>query len=92
MRHLFRGRNDDKTAFFAEQWARHLKGKLPPDVETRGPAPAPIEKMKGRYRFHLWYFTESVTRLVPVLAELREAFPLDKDVVEILDVDPVNLG
>ena len=92
VRHLFRGRNDDKTAFFAEQWARHLKGKLPPDVETRGPAPAPIEKMKGRYRFHLWYFTPSVTRLVPVLTRLREEFPMDKDVIDVIDVDPVNLG
>ena len=92
VRHLFRCRNEEKVAFYSEQWLRHLDGKLPSGVETRGPAPAPIEKMKGFYRFHLWYFTESVTRLVPVLAELREAFPLDKDVVEVLDVDPVNLG
>jgi len=92
VRHLFRGRNDDKTFFFAEQWVRHIEGKLPSDVETRGPAPAPIEKMKGRYRFHLWYFTESVTRLVPVLVKLREEFPMDKDIIDVLDVDAVSLS
>lgn len=92
IRHLFRGRNDDKTFFFAEQWVRHIQGKLPSDVETRGPAPAPIEKMKGRYRFHLWYFTESVTRLVPILTKLREEFPMDKDIIDVLDVDAVSLS
>ena len=71
---------------------RHIDGKLPSDVETRGPAPAPIEKMKGRYRFHLWYFTESVTRLVPVLVKLREEFPMDKDIIDVLDVDAVSLS
>ena len=92
VRHLFRCRNEEKVAFYSEQWLRHLEGKLPSGVETRGPAPAPIEKMKGFYRFHIWYFTESVTGLVPVLTKLRDSFPLDRDVLEILDVDPVNLG
>jgi primosomal protein N' (replication factor Y) len=48
--------------------------------------------MKGRYRFHLWYFTESVTRLVPVLTKLREEFPMDKDIIDVLDVDAVSLS
>ena len=92
VRHLFRCRNEEKAAFYAEQWIRFAKERLPSGVETRGPAPAPIEKMKGFYRYHIWYFTEFVSSLVPALEKLRDSFPMDKEVIETIDVDPVNLG
>ncbi len=89
--HLFRGPNPEKLKFFAEQWARLVEKNLAGRIELRGPAPAPIEKIKDEYRFQLWYFTSAVTRLVPELAKLRTEFAWPDDVVQTLDVDPVNL-
>jgi hypothetical protein len=39
-------------------------------VEIRGPTPSPIEKAKDEYRFQIWYFCASATKVVPVLVRL----------------------
>jgi primosomal protein N' (replication factor Y) len=74
IRHLFRGPNPDKLAFVAAQWAKRLREALGPRLEIRGPAPAPIEKIRDEYRWQAWYFTPSITRVVGDLAALRDGF------------------
>ncbi len=91
IRHLFKGRNPEKVAFYAEQWTREVEKLLGPQVELRGPAPAPIEKIRDEYRYHLWYFCRSATAIVKQLRALRKTFPMDREVVDIIDVDPMNL-
>jgi primosomal protein N' (replication factor Y) len=39
----------------------------------------------------LWYFTNAVTKVVPELVRLRADFAWPDDVVQVIDVDPVNL-
>ncbi|MFI5356562.1 MAG: primosomal protein N' [Opitutales bacterium] len=89
--HLFRGPNADKLKFFAEQWARLVEKELAGQVELRGPAPSPIEKIKDQYRWQLWYFTANVSKVIPRLAQLRAGFAWPDDVTQVFDVDPVNL-
>ncbi len=89
--HLFRGPNPEKLKFFAEQWARLVEKELGEKVELRGPSPSPIEKIKDEYRWQLWYFTSSVTKVVPELARLRAGFAWPDDVVQVIDVDPMSL-
>ena len=60
-------------------------------VELRGPAPAPIEKIRDEYRWQLWYFVDSVTRVIGDLSRLREEFEWPDGVAQMLDVDPMNL-
>jgi len=91
VRHLFRGRNPDKVIFYAEKWADLIEEKLEHPVEIRGPAPAPLEKMKDTYRFHLWYFLGNVSKVLPAILALRKDFPMDDEVVDVLDVDPVDM-
>lgn len=92
IRHLFRGRNPDKVNFYIEQWLKVLETEMAGQLEIRGPAPAPIEKIRDEYRFHLWYFAPSASRIIGQLAALRERFKMDKDVIDLLDVDPMNLS
>ncbi len=89
--HLFRGRNPDKLRFFTEQWAKRVEAELGSRVELRGPSPSPIEKIKDDYRWQLWYFTSSVSKVMPDLQKLRREFRWPDDVTEILDVDPGDL-
>lgn len=89
--HGFRGPNPEKLQFFAEQWARRVEGALGDRVELRGPSPSPIEKIKDEYRWQLWYFTTQVTRVVAELTKLRADFTWPDDMIEVLDVDPMNL-
>jgi primosomal protein N' (replication factor Y) len=91
LHHIFRGPNPEKLKFFAEQWARKVETTLGDRVELRGPSPSPIEKIKDEYRWQIWYFTVSVTKVVSELNALRSEFLWPDDVVQVLDVDPVNL-
>jgi primosomal protein N' (replication factor Y) (superfamily II helicase) len=92
VRHLFRSRNDQKAAFFADQWAQRLRKSInSSEIEIRGPSPAPLEKVKDQYRFHLWYFMQSVTKSLPPLLALRKQFPMDEDVTDVFDVDALEL-
>ena len=91
VRHLFRGRNPEKVLFFAEKWTALLESKIEHSIEIRGPAPAPLEKLKDYYRFHLWYFMGNVSKIMPSIIELRKHFPMDDAVIDVFDVDPVDL-
>jgi primosomal protein N' (replication factor Y) len=61
-------------------------------IEVRGPAPAPIEKIRDEYRFQLWYFAPNASAIIGELAALRESFKMDKEVIDLMDVDPMNLS
>ncbi len=91
LHHLFRGPNPEKLQFFAEQWARQVERHFGDRVELRGPAPAPIEKIKDEYRWQLWYFTTSVARVIAELNQLRTEFAWPDGLTQVLDVDPVSL-
>jgi len=91
VRHLFRGRNPEKVQFYAERWARKLEAELVEPIEIRGPVAAPLEKLKDLYRFHIWYFVGNVTRVLPQIRAIRDAFPMDEEVIDVLDVDPVDM-
>ncbi|MES2695515.1 MAG: primosomal protein N' [Verrucomicrobiota bacterium] len=90
--HLFRGPNPEKLKFFAEQWAKLVEKTFGDRVEIKGPCASPIEKIKDEYRWQLWYFTNAVTKVVPVLAQLRGEFAWPDDITQVMDVDPVNLS
>jgi primosomal protein N' (replication factor Y) len=92
IQHQFRGRNAEKVAFYARQWAKRVEEVFGKRLDLRGPTPSPTEKIKDEYRWQLWYFAPAVTPVMPELAKLRAAFAWPEDVIEVLDVDPVNLG
>lgn len=92
IRHLFRGRNPDKVNFYIDQWTKLVEREMGDALEIRGPAPAPIEKIRDEYRFQLWYFAPSASRVIQRLVALREGFKMDKEVIDLLDVDPMNLS
>lgn len=90
--HCFRGQNEDKVAFYAEHWLRHLeKQEGISGIEIRGPVPAPIEKIRDEYRHQIWYFTPSIPRTITLLLRIRKDFPTDNDVYDFFDVDAINL-
>jgi primosomal protein N' (replication factor Y) len=92
IRHIFRSKSIEKLEFYTEEWTKRLENNLPAGMEIRGPAPAPVEKIKDEYRYHLWYFVKSVTRSLPTIANLRKEFPLDPAISDLLDIDPMNMS
>ena len=54
--------------------------------------PAPLEKIKDQYRFHVWFFFPRGKPVATELFRLRKDFALEKDVRDFIDVDPVSLS
>lgn len=88
--HLFRGRNPEKVAFFAEQFVRAIEAEPIPDLELRGPRPCAMEKIRDEYRFEVWYLVHGVPRPLAEIRRRRAAFKMDPDVFDVLDVDPLG--
>ena len=91
IRHLFRSRNKEKVAFYSEQWIKFLEKGLKQKIEIRGPVPAPLERVKDYYRFHAWFFVGNVSKVLPEIVALRQQFKMDKEVIDVFDVDPRDL-
>lgn len=91
IRHLFRGRNPEKVSFYIERWAQLLEQELGEAIDIRGPAAAPVEKIRDEYRFQLWYFAPSAAGVIEKIVHLRAAFRMDREVMDQIDVDPMQL-
>ena len=87
VRHVFRGRSEEKTKFYAEQWRKELDRAQLKGVEIKGPAATPLAKMKGYYRYHLFYLSLSVPHCLSQIRIIRQQFPIDKEIIDTLDVD-----
>ena len=87
IRHLFRSRSSAKVEFYAKEWTKQLQRAEIENFRFKGPALAPLEKIKGYYRYHFFYFTPSVKRTIETLGKIRKNFPIDPEVHDILDVD-----
>jgi primosomal protein N' (replication factor Y) len=80
-----------------ERAATDLAGRgraLDPSVTLRGPAPAPLERLRNRYRWQILLASTSVRalhRVVRHLVTLWRATPAARAVRLIVDVDPVSM-
>ena len=84
------------AAFSADTLARRVRealedGRLPPDTIAGNPAPAPIEKSHGQYRFYLMLRTARITRLSQALREVLEKLTFPEEVLVSVDVDAYQM-
>ena len=86
-----RSAHQERGSFSLETLHRRLKEVLPPNTTLGEPAPAPLEKSHGNYRFHLILRTRSIQKLTRVLNEVLEKLTFPEDVTVTVDVDPYQL-
>ncbi|MCJ7626958.1 MAG: primosomal protein N', partial [Longimicrobiales bacterium] len=73
-------------------WFRAALSRYGKGIEVVGPAPAPIEKLHGRWRWHFLLRASSPAALSGILRDYLGAHrPRGKDVRVVLDRDPVAL-
>ena len=63
----------------------------PAIVSGLGPAPAPLEKLQGQFRFHILLRGNAIMRLSRLVRETLDKLPLPEDVIAAVDVDPYQL-
>ena len=73
--------------------AERLAGDGGPGEEVRvlGPAPAPLARIKRRYRWHLLATAPGHEALLAALRRAGEGLRLRRGVQLVVDVDPVSL-
>jgi len=86
-----RSAHEARAKFSAETLARRLKETLGPEFILGGPAPAPLEKLQGQFRFHILLRGEAIMRLSRLVRETLDKLPFPEDVTVTVDVDPYQL-
>jgi primosomal protein N' (replication factor Y) len=61
------------------------------DVEILGPAPAPIQKLRNRYRWQLLLKGDPISALLDLVQDAREHLPPSRTTRLHIDVDPYNM-
>jgi primosomal protein N' (replication factor Y) len=76
----------------ASEVADNLKQHAPKlGGSVLGPAPAPFEKIKGKYRWHIILKCPDSRTVHEILAATRNALRSEGTVQIIVDVDPVSM-
>ena len=73
-------------------WLRELFEARPASrAELLGPAPCPIERVRGRWRWHLLLRTKDASRLTQLAGYVAAHAPVPRPVRLVIDRDPVAL-
>jgi primosomal protein N' (replication factor Y) len=90
----FSGENEAAVKEVARRIAEAARSKREQDMEILGPAPAPLARLRGRFRWHLllkgpnW---QALHRLSRQLKEISAKPPCPGQVKLTVDVDPENM-
>lgn len=86
-----RSEKKELAEFTAQTLARRLSENLPVGIRMGDAVPAPLEKAKGSYRFHVSLRGTSAVKLSRHAKAILSALTLPSDVFISPDVDPQNL-
>ncbi|MCH7727891.1 MAG: primosomal protein N', partial [Planctomycetes bacterium] len=94
IRIVIRGPSQSKTEEFAKYLTQRLHDSVAEQqLEARilGPAPAPIEKLRGKFRFHTLLSSSDAAGLRAAARQATEDLKPPEGVQWIVDVDPVDM-
>ncbi|HEV2095275.1 MAG TPA: primosomal protein N' [Chthoniobacterales bacterium] len=86
-----RSPHEARAKLTAETIARRLRAALPTEFKVSDPAPAPLEKLQGQFRFHIFLRGTAILRLSRLVREVLDKLPVPEDVATAVDVDPYQL-
>ncbi len=103
-RAVIRGEDLRQVELFAEQMGEQLTGLVEQEqleVTILGPAPAPVEKLRGKYRYHILLQSRPLATAEPrpqdkrpfqfLFRELEKMLNLPDEVQWIIDIDPQDM-
>jgi primosomal protein N' (replication factor Y) len=91
---ILRGNDEVAVRTHALEMAKLLQktaGKNSLAVEILGPAPAPIAKLKGQYRYHFQLSAKSLEPIRELWRTVEKDLAAPSGVEYVVDVDPVNM-
>lgn len=86
-----RSPHEMRASFSSETLARRLAENIPEGTILGESAPAPMERLKGFYRFHIILRTHQILKTSRHLREVIGKLTFPEDVIVTTDVDPYQL-
>lgn len=86
-----RSEHQARAEFSAQTLARRLAENLPAGVVVGEPAPAPLEKSHGQFRYHLTLRTRAIVKLTRHIKGVLDKLPFPEGVITTVDVDAYQL-
>jgi primosomal protein N' (replication factor Y) len=86
-----RSPHETRARFSTETLHRRLAESLSPGTTLSEPAPAPVAKSHGHFRFQLMLRTRAILKLSRHLRTVLDKLPFPEDVVVTVDVDAYQL-
>jgi primosomal protein N' (replication factor Y) len=95
IRLIIRGADDEASMQYAQHLAQCCQAAIDQspasDIRMLGPAPAPITKVRDKYRYHLLLLCDNITAIRDIIARVYEEQKPPIDIQWVVDVDPQNL-
>lgn len=94
LRLIVRGESEPLTQEFSKTFGQELRqaaGRASAGVRILGPAPAPIAKLRGKFRFHVLLVGQEPGPLRQIFREATTQLRSVDDVQWAVDVDPLDL-
>lgn len=86
-----KGPSEEQVSFAASAVRREMRKSLPERVHVSDPAPAPLMKAMGMYRYQVMLKSAAVKTVTPVLRDTLANLKLPPKVSVSVDVDALNL-
>lgn len=88
---FFRGEDESKLVEYATRFTAELRPYILDDMKVAGPSPAPIERIKGKFRYMLVIRGRRLKLLKQALRVLALHRPVPKGIDVYVDVDAQSL-
>lgn len=94
VRGVIRGSSEQATEALAEELCARIRQQLPSGedaIRLLGPSPAPISKLRGKYRFHFFLLSPDRAGMCTTLRGATTGLKAPDDTQWIIDVDPLDM-
>ena len=94
VRIVLRGENEMNSRLATEELTKQLQSAASVDsteIRIQGPSPAPMEKLRGQYRFHILLKSTDGNNLRELVRRSVEKYQLPDNVIITIDIDPVDM-
>jgi len=90
---IVRARNDELTLKTAQGLADIIRGEVRdvPSILVAGPAPAPITRMRGYFRYNILLKGKDRAAMCALLRKILGSFRKPHGVLIAVDVDPISM-
>ena len=91
---VIRSESKAKAAQMSDQLAdsiKHFAPQVGAKIRVLGPAPATVEKLRGKYRFHILITAEASLVVQPIIREVQRSVKPVDGVQWIVDIDPQDM-